>query len=113
MSYQIHLTQDALQDLQDIDDYIIHHDSPENADYVLGEIEKVINKLTELPERGSFPEELLVLGIKEYREVYFKPYRIIYRILNRNGDDRIYVYFIADGRRDLQSMLRRRLLISW
>lgn len=101
----------ALLDLQDIDDYITRHDSPENADYVLDEIEIVINNLVEFPERGSFPEELLALGIKEYCEVYFKPYRIIYRILNHNDINRVYVYLIADGRRDLQSMLSRRLLL--
>jgi toxin ParE1/3/4 len=46
------------------------------------------------------------LGIKEYRQVFVKPYRLIYRVM---GAD-VVVYVIADGRRDMQSLLTRRLL---
>jgi toxin ParE1/3/4 len=62
--------------------------------------------LSEFPERGAYPKELLALGVREYREIFFKPYRIIYRVLNKND----YVLLIADGRRDMQSLLQRRLL---
>ena len=61
---------------------------------------------SELPDRGNYPQELLALGIREYREIFFKPYRIIYRIMGKI----IYVMLIADGRRDMQSLLERRLL---
>ena len=40
------------------------------------------------------------------REVHFKPYRIVYRVL---GED-VYVYLVADGRREMQALLSRRLL---
>ena len=46
------------------------------------------------------------MGIREFRELFFKPYRIIYRIVGRN----VYVLLIADGRRDFQTLLQRRLL---
>ena len=46
------------------------------------------------------------MGLREYREVYFKPYRIIYRIIAQH----VYVMVIADGRRDMQILLERRLL---
>ena len=62
--------------------------------------------LSESPERGAYPKELVLLGIREYREVFFKPYRIIYRILDKN----VYVLLIVDGRRDMQLLLQRRLL---
>jgi toxin ParE1/3/4 len=48
----------------------------------------------------------LSLGIREYREVFFKPYRIIYRVMDKN----VYVLLIVDGRRDMQSLLQWRLL---
>ena len=48
------------------------------------------------------------LGIREYREIFFKPYRMIYRI----ADGTIYVLLFADGRRDMQALLQRRLLES-
>ena len=62
--------------------------------------------LSENPQRGAYPKELLAIGLQEYREIFFKPYRIIYRIINNN----VYVLLIADGRRDMQALLQRRLL---
>lgn len=100
------LTQGAEQDLESIYDYIAEFDSPANADYVLDRLMKAVEGLASFPERGSYPKELLALGVKEYRQVFFKPYRMIYRVV----DKRVYVYVIADGRRDMQSLLARRLL---
>ena len=106
MSYQVLLTDDAANDLENVYDYIESHDSPENADYVLDKIEEAFSSLSENPERGAFPNELLAVGLREYREIYFKPYRIIYRVVNAN----FYVMVIADGRRDMQALLQSRLL---
>jgi toxin ParE1/3/4 len=92
--------------LEEIHDYIAGHDAPRETDYVLERIEKVFSKLTKFPERGAYPRELQALGIREYREVFFKPYRVVYRVIEKN----IYVMLIADGRRDMQSLLQRRLL---
>ena len=64
--------------------------------------------LADSPHRGSCPKELLDLGIRDYREVFFKPYRIIYREI----EDDVYVLVIADGRRDMRALLERRLLRS-
>lgn len=60
--------------------YFARHYLPENADYVLARIETALVGLSDSPERGAYPIELLALGIREYREIFFKPYRIIYRI---------------------------------
>jgi len=49
---------------------------------------------------------LLALGIREYREIFFKPYRINYRVMDKN----VYVLLIDDGRRDMQTLLQRRLM---
>jgi len=106
MSFQVFLTNDAARDLEELYDYIAWRDSPGKAEYVLDRIEKTFFSLQEFPALGVFPKELLPLGIREYREIFFKPYRIIYRIIERN----VYVMLIADGRRDMHSLLRRRLL---
>jgi toxin ParE1/3/4 len=87
-------------------DYIAEFDSPANADYLLDRLMKAVEGLASFPERGSFPKELLALGVKEYRQTFFKPYRMIYRVI----DKRVYVHVIADWRRDTQSLLARRLL---
>jgi toxin ParE1/3/4 len=106
MSLAVLLTDDAAHDLDALYDHIARHDAPEKADYVLEQIEKAFVSLSESPERGAYPKELLALGIREYRELFFKPYRIIYRVIGNN----VYVLLIADGRRDMQTLLQRRLL---
>ncbi|WP_233582642.1 type II toxin-antitoxin system RelE/ParE family toxin [Candidimonas sp. SYP-B2681] len=65
-----------------------------------------MDSLSKYPERGSYPKELVSLGIKEYRQTFFKPYRVIYRVT----DTQVIIELIADGRRDMQSLLARRLL---
>lgn len=106
MRFAVLLTHDAARDLEMLHEYIAANDSPQRADYVLEQIGKAFSGLAEFPERGTYPGELLDIGIREYREIYFKPYRIIYRIM----DNKVYVLLIVDGRRDLQDVLRRRLL---
>jgi len=106
MVFAVLLTNDAACDLEEIYGHIALQDSPQKADYVLEQIEKAFSSLSKFPDRGVYPKELLALGIREYREIFFKPYRIIYRIMDRN----VYVLLIVDGRRDMQSLLERRLL---
>ena len=79
---------------------------PPKAKYVLDQIERVFSRLSKFPERGAHPKELPALGIREYREIYFKPYRIICRVIEKN----VYVLLIVNGCRDMQALLQRRLL---
>jgi toxin ParE1/3/4 len=106
MRFEVLLTEGAEQDLEDIHSYIATFDSPKNADHVLDRLLEVTGKLAMSPERGSQPKELRSLGIQEYRQVFFKPYRIIYRVFG----GQVVVYLIVDGRRDMQTLLSRRLL---
>lgn len=106
MTFDVFLTGDAARDIEDISDYIALHDAPEKAEYAHAHIEKALASLSKFPGRGVYPGELAVLGIRDYREIFFKPYRIIYKVVGRA----VHVYLIADGRRDMQSLLQRRLL---
>jgi toxin ParE1/3/4 len=104
--YDVLLTHGAEQDLESIHDYIAEFDCVANANHVLDELMAVVEGLAQFPERGSYPKELLALGIKEYRQTSFKPYRVIYRVVGKQ----VVIYLIVDGRRDMQSVLARRLL---
>lgn len=106
MPYKVLLTRSAARDLEELVTYIAESDSPAAADYVLGQIEEAVAALSEFPERGTYPQELSSLGVREYREVFFKPYRIVYRVSKQT----VYVYLIADGRRNMEVLLNRRLL---
>jgi toxin ParE1/3/4 len=103
---RVFLTDDATRDLEELYGYVVSHDVPGKADYVLDRIEEALTTLSEHPERGAYPKELLAVGLREYREIFFKPYRIIYRVISRT----VYVMLIADGRRNMQALLLRRLL---
>lgn len=104
--FRVLLTRGAEQDIEAIHDYIATHDAPAKADHVLDQLLATAEKLALMPERGIHPRELLDLGIREYRQVHFKPYRLIYRVIGRE----VVVYLIADGRRDMQALLAKRLL---
>jgi toxin ParE1/3/4 len=106
--YEVLLTQGAERDLEEIFDYIAEFDNRKNAEQLLDRVMDVVQSLEKIPQRGSHPKELLALGIKDYRQVSFKPYRVIYRI----DGIRVLIYLIVDGRRDLQSLLARRLLVG-
>jgi len=103
--YRIILTTQAEKDIEEIYDYISKKDTADNALYVIDNIEKLILKLVQTPERGHYPSELLRQGIKDYREVLFKPYRVIYEIL----DNKVIIHLCVDSRRDMKTLLVRRL----
>jgi toxin ParE1/3/4 len=96
----------AEHDLADIHRYIVENDSVQNADRVLAGLEAACSRLASFPNSGNVPKELSLLGITDYREVHFKPYRVIYRVMTKA----VVVYCVLDGRRDMQSLLQWRLL---
>jgi toxin ParE1/3/4 len=106
MRFEVLLTEGAERDLEAIYDYIEKFDSAKSADYVLDKLLETAERLGQFPERGRYPPELLALGIREYRQTYSKPYRLVYRVIGKQ----VIIYLIADGRRDMQSLLSRRLL---
>lgn len=108
MPYQVVLTNDAEVDLRELYDYIAHADSIQNADRVLTRLLDIADSLVASPERGSIPKELRNLGLSEYRQIFFKPYRLLYRVHGHQ----IVIYLITDGRRDMQTLLSQRLLRS-
>ena len=108
MPYKVSLSEGAERDLKELYDYILNHDSPRQADYVLDRIEEVFSSLAHSPNRDNYPPEFVALGIREFREVFFKPYRIFYFVSGKS----VNIILIADGRRNLRPLLQRRLLLS-
>lgn len=104
--FEVLITEGAEQDLEAIHDYISEFDCVTNANSVLDELMAVVESLSKFPEPSSYPKELVGLGIKDYRQTFFKPYRVIYRTTG----NQVIIYLIADGRRDMQAVLARRLL---
>ncbi len=104
--YNVNIISDAEDDIFDIYKYVAFNDSVPKADDLLNNIEEKINSLSKVVNRGHFPPELERIGIFEYREIHFKPYRIIYQII----ESEIFVHCVLDGKRDLEDLLQERLI---
>lgn len=104
--YTVYLTAGAETDLADIHGWIAVHRSPDQADAFLDAMLSKVDSLETFPERGSVPGELEAIGVREFRQLVAPPYRLIYRVIV----DHVFVLLIADGRRDFQALLERRLL---
>lgn len=86
--------------------YISINDSEKKAAYVFDKIKECCQGLQAFPSKGHCPPELDRIGIKNYKEIHFKPYRIIYEIIDKS----IFIHAVLDGRRNLQKLLERRLI---
>ncbi|MFA5507115.1 MAG: type II toxin-antitoxin system RelE/ParE family toxin [Vulcanimicrobiota bacterium] len=106
MDFEVFLTKDASRDLDSILEYLAAEISVQRAEQVLDQFEGLFVRLATFPHRGEYPKELVHLGIKDFRQVHLKPYRIIYKPTRQ----RVYVMAIADSRRDINELLNRRLL---
>ena len=103
--YRVRLTDEAEQDLIDIYRYVASHDSIGAADYLLNELETLCSTLSTMPQRGHIAPELDRVAVTAYQEVHCKTYRVIYEVIGRE----VFVHCVLDGRRDMQSLLERRL----
>ncbi|KKW93691.1 type II toxin-antitoxin system RelE/ParE family toxin [Sphingobium chungbukense] len=106
--FEIELTQGAEDDLEEIHAYLAENRSAEDADALLDEFISTIETLESFPERGAVPKELDALGIREFRQILLRQHRLIYR----TAGTKVFILIIADGRRDMQTLLERRLLGS-
>ncbi len=104
--YKVIIDPQAKTDLKEIFVYVLVNDSLESANKLLDRIEETCFKLEKYPERGHIPPELRQTGIKNYLEIHYKPYRIIYEI----DDKLVYIHSVIDGRRNIQEILSNRIL---
>lgn len=106
MPHRVLLTEDAESDLETLYEYVALNTSVAAADRVLDRLLVLAQSLASSPDRGNHPGELLALGIRTYRQVLLKPWRVIYRVVGQ----RVVILLIADGRRDMRTLLAQRLL---
>jgi len=104
--YEVRYLASARKDLYDLLHFLVEKESPARASDVLNQIRKLCDDLQSMPQRGHVPPELEEVGSKRFLELHFKPYRIIYQV----SDPIVYIHIVCDGRRDMQSLLRTRLL---
>jgi toxin ParE1/3/4 len=103
--YEIIWTHVAENDLINIIEYI-SVDSPQNALKIFIKIKQKASNLYTLPERGRIVPELQSQGIFQYRELVIPPWRLIYRIAERE----IFVLSVIDSRQNVEDILLNRLV---
>ena len=106
MSYQVLLVAEAEEDIFDIYRYVLAGDGRDRADHVLAKLQETCQSLAQMPGKDHVPPELERIGVRDYIEIHFKPYRIMYQIV----DKKVFIHGVLDGRRALQDVLERRLL---
>lgn len=106
MKYEVLITPGAERDLAELVNFLAAREGRDLAQRILEALLDTAAQLARFPERGAYPSELLALGIHDFRQLSFQPYRLIYRIQGHQ----VFLYLVADGRRDFQTLLERRLL---
>ncbi len=106
MKYEVRIDNVALDDLYAIYRYVAINDLPAKAEHLIDNIHNAMSSLETMPARGSHPPEMQRWGISDFREIFFKPYRIIYEIRGKI----VFIHAVLDGRRNCEDLLQQRIL---
>lgn len=90
-------------DLEAIVDYIAL-DSAAEAFKILSKLRVNAATFASMPQRGRLVPELHAQGVSAYQELIVSPWRIIYRI----GERQVHVLAVIDSRRNLEDILLER-----
>ena len=107
MRYAVFMLQEAEHDLEAIFRYILGSGNPGAAKDMIGLLRQACENLSQMPERGHVPPELARADNYEYRQIIVKPYRIIYQVVEYC----VFIFGIIHGRRNVDEVLRQRLLM--
>lgn len=96
----------AEQDLHDLRRYILKRFGAPAWQDSYRKLKETVRATSAFPQSGSQPDELLDLNLANYRQVISGQNRIIYEVRG----ELIYIHVVCDTRRDMKSVLSRRVL---
>lgn len=108
MRYDVQVSRGAENDLAEIVMYFILAESHQHAARFVKDLGTLVSKLEQFPRRGAVPKEIDDLGNSDFRQVLLGDYRVIYEVSGKT----VRVLIVVDGKRDLSSILQKRLLSS-
>jgi plasmid stabilization system protein ParE len=103
--FRVRFSHAAAGDLVALSEYLAER-SPVAARRVVNRLRGRVRSLRSHPQRGRAIPELADTGLTSFRELVDSPYRILYRIAEKE----VLVLAVLDGRRDLEDLLLERLL---
>jgi plasmid stabilization system protein ParE len=106
MKYQVVLLKSAELDLCDLRTYLIKNFGADVWRDSLEKIKAAIGNLKSFPVSGVVPDVLENLNLAQYRQVLAGQNRIIYEVRGSI----VFIHIVADTRRDMKTLLTRRLL---
>lgn len=104
--YEVRIDEAVEDDLRSIIAFLTERRDRADALAFLDAILERIGRLETFPLRGSAPKELQGAGEVGVRQLVHGKFRIIYEV----DGTTVRIVLVADGRRDMQALLRQRLL---
>jgi plasmid stabilization system protein ParE len=101
-------TDAAREDLLEIREYLKRSQSPAFVKKVTEQIRDEVGSLKDWPSKGSYVQELEELQLDQYRELLAGQHRIVFE----RAGDAFCVHIVCHTSRDLEALLRRRLLAA-
>lgn len=106
MKYEVVILKSAEQDLRNLRTYLLKSFGVDTWRESHDKIKAAIDNLKSFPYSGVIPEMLEHINLAQYRQVIAGKNRIIYEVRRRI----VYIHIVTDTRRDMKSLLTRRLL---
>jgi plasmid stabilization system protein ParE len=108
MTCQVVILRQAEQDLRELRGYLMKTFGQAVWQSSYADIKAAILNLAAFPYSGAIPEALEQLQLVQYRQIISGSNRIIYEVREKT----VYIHLVVDCRRDMKSVLMRRLLRS-
>lgn len=105
-TYSIIIRPEAKKDLREIWLYVAFNDLLGKTDALYDSLNIKCHSLSYIPQRGRCVPEFKNIGIFDIYEIFYKPYRIIYKILDKS----VVIAGVFDGKRELREVLFNRML---
>jgi len=102
-------TDSAKDDLINIRQYLKQSVSLQYAAKVTQEVRDEVTGLIQSSSKGTYVNELEELNLSQYRQLLAGQYRIVF---DRGDGDIFYIHMVCHTSRDLEALLRRRILSS-
>ncbi len=106
MSFQVVFLKSAELDLKELSGYMVKNFGNDAWQASYAKLKDAVNTISTFPLGGNVPEELERLNLTQYRQVVSGMNRIIYEV----RQEIIYIHIVCDTRKDMKSLLTRRLL---
>lgn len=106
MTAKVVLLRGAEYDLHDLKNHLQKNFGKHIWQASYGQIKEAVQRLETFPESGAIPAEFETLNLTQYRQVIAGMNRIVYEA---RGDS-LHIHLICDTRKDLRSLLLRRIL---